>query len=79
MTELEHYINSYFGIVKPDELAKIVSLFKATTIKKGDYFLKSGKTCDQLSFIQSRFLRVFTVTKDKISYNCLFNSITTSK
>ncbi len=65
MTELEHYINSYFGIVKPDELAKIVSLFKATTIKKGDYFLKSGKTCAQLSFVQSGLLRIFTRTKDK--------------
>lgn len=65
MTELEHYINSYFGIVKPDELAKIVTLFKPTTIKKGDYFLKSGKACDKLSFIQSGLLRIFTTTEDK--------------
>lgn len=65
MIELEHYINSYFGIVKPDELQKIVSLFKPTTIKKGDYFLKSGKACDKLSFIQSGLLRIFTTTKDK--------------
>ena len=65
MTELEHYINSYFGIVGSDDLQKITSLFKPSSLKKGDYFLKTGKSCDKLSFIQSGFLRIYASTSDK--------------
>jgi CRP-like cAMP-binding protein len=65
MIELEQYIKSYFGIVQSDELKKIGSLFKLTTIKKGDYFLKTGKFCDKLSFIQLGLLRIFVKTSDK--------------
>lgn len=65
MTELEQNIKSYFGVIKQEELEIISSLFHLTTIKKGDYFLKKGKLCNKLSFIQSGLLRVFTVTEDK--------------
>ncbi len=65
MSELEHYISSYFGIINPKELELIRSLFKATTLKKNDYFLKAGKSCDKLSFIQSGMLRIFVNTEDK--------------
>jgi len=65
MTELEHYIKSSFGLVNNEDLKKIASLFKLITIKKGDYILKTGKLCDNLSFVQSGFLRVFLVTKEK--------------
>lgn len=65
MTELEHYITSYFGIVNQNELESIVSVFKPTTIKKGGYFLKAGKACDKLSFIKSGLLRIFVRTEGK--------------
>ncbi|PIF46254.1 CRP-like cAMP-binding protein [Chryseobacterium sp. 52] len=65
MTELEQYIKSYFGVNQSDELNKISSLFKLTTLKKGEYFLKTGKICDRFCFIQSGILRVFTVPDDK--------------
>ncbi|MBK6266123.1 Crp/Fnr family transcriptional regulator [Marivirga sp. S37H4] len=65
MTELEQYIKSYFGVVKQDELATIGSLFKSTTLHKGDYFLKTGQRCDKLSFIQSGLLRIFVSTENK--------------
>lgn len=65
MTELEQYIKSHFGVVAIDELKTIVSLFKLTTIKKGDFLLKSGKRCVKLSFVQSGFLRMFLRTDDK--------------
>ncbi len=63
--ELEQYIKSYFGVVQLDELKAISSLFKLTTLKKGDYFLKTGKQSDKLSFIQSGLLRVFVITDEK--------------
>jgi CRP-like cAMP-binding protein len=65
MTELEHYIKSYFGVVNADELKAIVSIFKLKTIKKGDFLLKEGKRCDNLSFVHSGLLRMFISTADK--------------
>src|SRR5690606_21726486 len=43
----------------------IVSFFKPETLEKGDYFLKRGKNCDKLSFIQSGFLRIFVETEKR--------------
>ena len=65
MTEFEQYIKSYFGVEAQDDLKTIVSLFKLAKIKKGEYFLKAGKQCDKLSFIQSGILRIFVETEDK--------------
>jgi len=65
MAELEQYIKSYFGVVETEELITIGSLFKLTGLKKGDYFLKTGSSCDKLSFIQSGLLRVYTLTETK--------------
>lgn len=65
MTELEQYIKSYFGVVNNDDLKTIVSFFKLTCIKKGDYLLKSGKYCTNLSFVQSGLLRMFVTTEEK--------------
>ncbi len=65
MTELEHYIKSHFGVMERKDLDTIVSLFKFTTIKKGDFLLKSGKRCDKLSFVQSGLLRMFASLDDK--------------
>jgi CRP-like cAMP-binding protein len=60
----EKYIQSYFGISQED-LALVGSLFKRQILKKGDYFLKTGRVCDKLSFVQSGLLRVYVQTPDK--------------
>ena len=65
MSELEQYIKSYFGVIQKDDLEVISSFFHLTTIKKGDYFQKTGQHCNKLSFIQSGLLRVFTLADDK--------------
>lgn len=65
MSELEQYISSYFGVVQNNELQTIAKLFKQSTLKKGDYFLKTGKACNQLSFIQTGMLRIFVAKEDK--------------
>lgn len=65
MTELEIYIQSYFGVVTPEELKAITSFFEPEEIKKGDFFLKAGKQCDRLSFVTSGFLRIFADTEKK--------------
>lgn len=65
MTELEQYIQSYFGLIQQDELDKLSSLFQPESLKKGDYFVKAGKPCNKLSFIRSGLLRIFGTTEDK--------------
>ncbi|MDX2191337.1 MAG: Crp/Fnr family transcriptional regulator [Bacteroidota bacterium] len=65
MTELEHYINSYFGIVNTDDLNTISSFFKLHKLEKGDFLLKTNNRCDKLSFIQSGLLRIFVNNDEK--------------
>jgi len=64
MTELEKYIQTYFG-VSNDDLIKISHFFKPMTLKKGDYFLKSGQQSDRLGFVQSGIIREFVHINDK--------------
>jgi CRP-like cAMP-binding protein len=64
MTELEKYIHSYFGVNK-DDMSKISSFFKLVTLKKGDYFLKSGRYSDRLGFVQTGIIREFVFIDDK--------------
>ncbi|MFZ9846790.1 MAG: Crp/Fnr family transcriptional regulator [Flavobacteriales bacterium] len=65
MSELAQYIKSYFGVVQEKELETIVALFKKTTLQKGDYFLKTGKPSNHLSFIQSGLMRIFVSNEEK--------------
>ena len=64
MTELEKYIQTYFGVGN-DDLTKISSFFKPNTLKKGDYFLKRGRYCDKLGFVQTGIVREFVSVDDK--------------
>ncbi|MFP5041753.1 Crp/Fnr family transcriptional regulator [Parasediminibacterium sp. JCM 36343] len=64
MTELEKYIQTYFGIAN-DDLTKISSFFKLVSLQKGDYFLKTGRYCDRLGFVQTGIIREFVYTNDK--------------
>lgn len=58
MTELEKYIQTFFG-VSNEHLAQISAFFRPMTLKKGEYFLKSGHYSDRLGFVQSGIVREF--------------------
>jgi len=64
MTELEKYIHTYFGVTN-DDLTKISSFFTLISLKKGDYFMKTGRQSDRLGFIQSGIVREFVFINDK--------------
>jgi CRP-like cAMP-binding protein len=64
MSDLTTYIQSYFG-VQQDDVAIISSLFKETDLRKGDYYLHSGKACNKLSFIKSGMLRIYVDLPEK--------------
>lgn len=65
MTELEQNIKSYFGVIQADSLQSISSRFHLETLKKGAFYLKSGKPCTKLGFIKSGILRIYKQTEDK--------------
>lgn len=64
MTDLEKYIDSYFG-VSHDNLAEITSFFKESALEKGAYFVKAGQYCQKLSFVQRGFIRIFAPAGEK--------------
>jgi CRP-like cAMP-binding protein len=65
MTNLQQYIESYFGVVNPNSLETISSLFRRMSLAKGHYFLKTGRYCDKLGFVRSGLLRIFADTERK--------------
>ena len=64
MTELEKYIQTYFGVSNQD-LTAISTFFKPKKIKKGEYFLKTGSYSNRFGFVQSGIIREFVYTEDK--------------
>lgn len=64
MTELESYIQTFFG-AETDDLATISSFFKNTVLEKNDYFLRKGRRSTRLGFLQSGFIREYVLMDDK--------------
>ena len=58
MSELQNYIQSYFGFA-PEEIDGILSYFEFKEVKKGTFFLKEGQYSRQLAFVQKGVLREF--------------------
>lgn len=64
MSDLQLYIKNFFDV--PDEqLSTIASSFQYRDVKKSDFLLKQGRTCNQLSFIQTGLIRIYTIVNDK--------------
>lgn len=64
MTAFETYLHQYFEI-SPEDCQKMAAVFKPETIKKGEYFLRSGAVCNRLSFIVDGILRVYVKLPDR--------------
>lgn len=64
MTELEKYIQTYFGVDQED-LARISAFFQPVQLNKGDFFLKAGRYSDRLGFVQSGIIREFLPVNGK--------------
>lgn len=64
MTELQQYIGAYFG-VEQAHLQSISNLFEETTLAKGEFFCRSGKYCEKLSFVKRGLIRIYAEVDDK--------------
>jgi CRP-like cAMP-binding protein len=51
--------------VSDDQAELIISKFVSEELNKNESFLKEGKTCNRLSFIESGVFRVFKLTESK--------------
>lgn len=64
MTDLEHYINSYFGVSRED-MKTIAELFHEQQLAKGEFYTKIDGYCNKLSFIRSGYMRVYAFKEEK--------------
>lgn len=64
MTDLQTYIHNFFK-VDQQHLETIATKFRYNEVKKGDFLLRQGRLCNQLSFIQSGLVRIYNTTNNK--------------
>lgn len=64
MEQLRNCIANQINIDK-ESLESIISSFEIKTIKKGDFFLKSGIICRKMAFIESGYLRMYDIADGK--------------
>ncbi|QDH78342.1 Crp/Fnr family transcriptional regulator [Echinicola soli] len=62
-TELQNYLSNYFSLTT-DQLEKLADLFQLETLGKGEFFARSGKPCEKLSFIKSGYLRIYETAEN---------------
>ncbi len=58
MERLETYIKNNLP-VSPSDLAVISKCFVPAILDKGEYFVRQGRYCDRLAFINTGYIRVF--------------------
>lgn len=64
MEKLKSCILNQVSINKKS-MENILSAFNPLEINKGEFFLKSGKTCRQMAFIESGFIRMYDIADGK--------------
>lgn len=64
MKKLRDYISNQISVDK-DSIDAILSVFESMDIAKGEYFLKSGKNCRQIAFIESGYMRMYDLVDGK--------------
>jgi CRP-like cAMP-binding protein len=64
MNILKDCISSQISI-DSDSLNDIVSVFESIDLKKGEFFLKSGNSCQQMAFISSGYMRMYDIVDGK--------------
>ncbi len=64
MTELEKFIQRNY-CVNTDDLTRISTYFKPITLKKGDFYLKTGMYSERLGYLQSGIIREYITISNK--------------
>ncbi len=64
MNQLKNCITTQVSIDEVS-LVSILDCFEEVTLKKGEYFLKSGTLCRKMAFVDSGYLRMFDIADGK--------------
>ncbi len=65
MTPLQQSINTFFGVVKSDDLRKVGELFEREEVPAGHFISEQGRTCRQMSLLAEGLLRVYAHNGEK--------------
>ncbi len=52
-------------VVEKNSMDNILAVFEPLEIAKGEFFLKSGKICRQMAFIESGYMRMYDIADGK--------------
>ncbi|QWX84607.1 Crp/Fnr family transcriptional regulator [Cellulophaga sp. HaHaR_3_176] len=52
-------------VIEEKSMDNILSVFEPLEITKGEFFLKSGKICRQMAFIESGYMRMYDIVDGK--------------
>lgn len=64
MEKLKNCILSQI-VIEKKSMDTILSVFEPLEIVKGDFFLKSGRICRQMAFIESGYMRMYDIADGK--------------
>ncbi len=64
MSEIEQYVQSYFGIPQV-YLGDLTGMFQLTHLDREDWFVQVGEPCQKISFIKEGHIRIFRYEHDK--------------
>lgn len=65
MEDFRQIIQQHFGALTDDEYQRTIAFFSKETLRKNDFFTKTGQICDRLSVIRSGILRVYAYADGK--------------
>lgn len=65
MTQLQHYIVSYFDALPSQQLDQISSEFEMQVLKKGEFLCQAGDRCKKMAFVQSGLMRMYLLVDGK--------------
>jgi CRP/FNR family transcriptional regulator, anaerobic regulatory protein len=65
MEALQLYLKNWFQLADEAEITHIASRFRPLALAKGEFLLKTGRYCQQLAFVDSGLLRIFTNADEK--------------
>lgn len=72
---MKKYLNT-FNILTNKEIDQVQKIAKRKFLKKGDYFIREGKTCNQVAFIVSGIFRSYYSTSldEEVTYCFRFSN-----
>lgn len=75
MERLKNYL-ALFGLLTEDEIDAFIKLLKPKTIRKGDFFIKEGRVCQEVAFVVSGFFRSFYYSsqEEEVTYCFTFSN-----